>query len=116
MPSHWAASALRRLASILCDNAVKYAPEGDTIRVAMRKSRKGALLTVENAVAQPLDGESVDHLFDRFYRADASRSRETGGYGIGLSIARAIVEKHGGSIAARQTEAGRIRFICRLPG
>ena len=110
------APALRRLVSILCDNAVKYAPEGDTIRVAMRKSRKGALLTVENAVSQPLDGEALDHLFDRFYRTDASRSRETGGYGIGLSIARAIVEKHGGSIAARQTEAGRIRFVCRLPG
>ncbi len=108
-------AALERLASILCDNAVKYAPEGDTIRVALRQGKRGASFAVENGLRQPLSRDQLAHLFDRFYRTDASRNRESGGHGIGLSVARAIVEKHGGRIAARQTEDGkRIAFVCRI--
>ena len=105
---------LGRLVSILCDNAVKYAPEGDTIAVILARSRKGIMLITDNAVLQPMSDETLRHLFDRFYRADASRSRESGGYGIGLSVARAIAEKHGGSIRVRQTPEGRVRFECLL--
>ena len=105
---------LGRLVSILCDNAVKYAPEGDTIAVILARSRKGIMLITDNAVQQPMSDEILRHLFDRFYRADASRSRESGGYGIGLSVARAIAEKHGGSIRVRQTPEGRVRFECML--
>ena len=105
---------LGRLVSILCDNAVKYAPEGDTIAVILARSRKGIMLITDNAVQQPMSDETLRHLFDRFYRADASRSRESGGYGIGLSVARAIAEKHGGSIRVRQTPDGRVRFECML--
>ena len=105
---------LGRLVSILCDNAVKYAPEGDTIAVILARSRKGIMLITDNAVQQPMSDETLRHLFDRFYRADASRSRESGGYGIGLSVARAIAEKHGGSIRVRQTPEGRVRFECML--
>lgn len=103
---------LRRLVSILCDNAVKYAPEGDTITVSLRRSGKGVLLSTENGLSEPLDDEALRHLFDRFYRADASRSRESGGYGIGLSVAKAIAEKHGGSIRAERRDPRRIAFIC----
>ena len=110
------AAMLGRLVSILCDNAVKYAPEGDTIDVALRRSRKGVVLTTENGARAPLSEEALRHLFDRFYRADASRSRESGGYGIGLSVARAITEKHGGSIRVRQTPEGRVVFTCNLAG
>ena len=105
---------LGRLVSILCDNAVKYAPEGDTIAVTLARTRKGILLATDNAAGQPMSDETLRHLFDRFYRADASRSRESGGYGIGLSVARAIVEKHGGTIKVRQTPQGRVRFECLL--
>lgn len=105
---------LGRLVSILCDNAVKYAPEGDTIVVTLARSRKGIMLATDNAAQQPMSDETLRHLFDRFYRADASRSRESGGYGIGLSVARAIAEKHGGSIRVRQTPEGRVRFECIL--
>ena len=105
---------LGRLVSILCDNAVKYAPEGDTIAVILARSRKGIMLITDNAVLQPMSDETLRHLFDRFYRADASRSRESGGYGIGLSVARAIAEKHGGIIKVRQTPEGRVRFECLL--
>jgi len=105
---------LGRLVSILCDNAVKYAPEGDTIAVTLAWTRKGIMLATDNATQQPMSDETLRHLFDRFYRADASRSRESGGYGIGLSVARAIAEKHGGSIRVRQTPEGRVRFECML--
>lgn len=109
------AAALNRLVSILCDNAVKYAPEGDAIAVALKRDRRGIALTAENGLAAPLSPEALSHLFDRFYRVDASRSKTSGGYGIGLSVARAIVEKHGGRIAAKQSGDGRrIKFICRL--
>lgn len=109
------AAALNRLVSILCDNAVKYAPEGDGIAIALQRDRRGIALTAENGLAAPLDPEALSHLFDRFYRVDASRSKASGGYGIGLSVARAIAEKHGGRIAAKQSEDGdRIKFICRL--
>ncbi|MBR2797857.1 MAG: two-component sensor histidine kinase [Clostridia bacterium] len=105
---------LGRLVSILCDNAVKYAPEGDTIAVTLVRGRKGVMLATDNAVQQPMSDETLRHLFDRFYRADASRSRESGGYGIGLSVALAIAEKHSGSIRVRQTPEGRVRFECSL--
>ena len=109
-------AALGRLVSILCDNAVKYAPEGDEIKLSLRRGRKGVALACENGLAKPLTDEALRHLFDRFYRADASRSRESGGYGIGLSVARAVARKHGGDIRAVQTDGGRLRFVCRLRG
>ena len=108
------AAMLRRLVSVLCDNAVKYAPEGDEISVTLEDDGKRVILRTENGLKAPLPQETLDHLFDRFYRADASRSKESGGYGIGLSVARAIVEKHGGTIRVRQTESGRLRFIVTL--
>lgn len=104
---------LKRLVSILCDNAVKYAPEDDTIVVALHRGGKGVALSTENALLKPMDDETLRHLFDRFYRTDASRSKESGGYGIGLSVARAIVDKHGGNIQSSQKD-GRLKFICSL--
>lgn len=109
------AAALHRLVSILCDNAVKYAPEGDAIAVALKRDRRGVALTTENGLAAPIGPEALAHLFDRFYRVDESRSKLSGGYGIGLSVARAIAEKHGGRLTVRQSDDGRrLRFTCRL--
>ncbi len=108
-------AALQRLASILCDNAVKYAPEGDEIRVTLKQGKRGISFTVENGLSRPMRQDQLAHLFDRFYRTDESRNRESGGYGIGLSVARAIVEKHGGKLTAKQAEDGkRIAFVCRI--
>ena len=104
---------LKRLVSILCDNAVKYAPEGDEIRVTLRRAGKGVMLSTENGLAKPMDDETLRHLFDRFYRADASRSKESGGHGIGLSVALAIAEKHGGTLRAERRD-DRIAFVCAL--
>ena len=109
-------SSLSRLVSILCDNAVKYAPADDTIRLYAEEDGRSVCIGTENATAEPLSEENCRRLFDRFYRADPSRSKgERGGFGIGLAIAAAIAEKHGGSAEARLTENGRLRITCRFP-
>ena len=102
---------MRQLLSILLDNAVKYCPEEGELRLSLAKEDK-AVLRISNSLAQPI--EQPERLFDRFYRADESRSRETGGYGIGLSAAQAIVQLHKGSISAA-CEGGIIAFTVRLP-
>ena len=109
-------AALRRLVSTLCDNAVKHAPEDSDILITLSRVGKNIIFTTENAVKEPLSEEALDHLFDRFYRGDESRSKEENtGFGIGLSIARAITEKHSGNIKAMITENGRLKITCALP-
>ncbi|MEE1262724.1 sensor histidine kinase [Ruminococcus sp.] len=108
--------AVRRLISTLCENAVKHAPEDSDIVITLIRSGKNAVFSTENATKEPLDEEALTHLFDRFYRGDASRSKEENtGFGIGLSIARAITEKHGGSIKTAVSEDGRLQITCTLP-
>lgn len=92
--------SISRLAGILIDNALKYSDENGTITVSLSQSSKGTRLTVANTGCT-LKQSELSRLFDRFYRADSSRSRETGGYGIGLSLAKAIVEAHNGKISAK---------------
>ena len=108
-------ASLQRLLSTLLENAVKYAsPEG---RILVRAQNEGRhiLMTVSNDVSRPLTEEQCRQLFNRFYRADASRSKEKqSGFGIGLAIAAAIVEKHGGTISAAM-EDQRLVFTCRFP-
>ena len=94
-------TAIQQMVSILLDNALKYSPDGGCIALTARRSGKRTELTVSNTVDtdQPTD---TDRLFDRFYRADESHSHAVSGTGIGLSIAKATVEAHGGKIFARQ--------------
>ena len=92
--------AVRQLASILLDNAMKYSPEGGAVRLELTTRRKAAVLTVSNDAETLIQEAELARVFDRFYRTDISRNSQTGGHGIGLSIAKAIVEAHGGSIAA----------------
>ena len=109
-------AAIRRLISILCENAVKYAPEDTDIKVSLSRSGKNIELRTENAMKEPLSEEALTRLFDRFYRGDESRSKEeTGGFGIGLSVARAITEKHSGTIKAQKTDDDKLKIICTLP-
>lgn len=105
--------AIRQLVSILLDNAVKYAEEGGRIRLRLDPAKKGVVLSVLNA-CQGLDSAELDKLFDRFYRADKSRSKQTGGFGVGLSIARSIAEAHKGSIRAECPDAHSIQFTVNL--
>ena len=103
--------ALGRMINQLCDNAIKYSPDGDLIRIILKKSGREIRLTEENCMKEPLSKEAQSHLFDRFYRPDASRSRASGGYGIGLSMVKAIVEKHEGRIKVETDAENHIRFI-----
>lgn len=95
---------LDRLVSVLVDNAVKYCDDNGSIRVRLEQRKREIVLTVTNPCAS-LTTQDTRRMFDRFYRADASRSRSTGGNGIGLSIAQGIVSRHEGSIRARKLGA-----------
>lgn len=112
---HGSPEDIRRLVSILMDNAVKYVPEGGTISLSLVPVRKNAVLTVENTTADPIDRQEMQYVFDRFYRTDASRNTATGGHGIGLSIAKAITDTHGGSIAASTGDGMSFRVTVTLP-
>ena len=104
---------LARLCALLLDNAVKYCDEGGAIRLTLARRGRWAVLSVSNPCAG-LDAAQLPRLFDRFYRADSSRARSSGGYGIGLSTARAIVARHHGRLTARLS-GGTVTFTAVLP-
>ncbi|MBO4419021.1 MAG: HAMP domain-containing histidine kinase [Oscillospiraceae bacterium] len=106
---------LRQLVSVLMENAVKYTPEDGRITAKLSVHRKSAVLALENSVAEKIKEEDLSHIFDRFFRTDRSRNSETGGHGIGLSIAKAIAEAHGGSIAASTKTGCDFRVTVTLP-
>lgn len=106
--------ALRKLVSILLDNAVKYSSENGSILLTLEKSGKTIRLAVENTVRN-MSAETVSHLFERFYREDASRNSGKGGYGIGLSIAEAIVKAHKGEIKAALLKDSVLRISVQFP-
>lgn len=105
--------AVRQLVSILLDNAVKYAVRGSPVAFSLKQEKNGIVMQTVNG-CEKIDPEDVEKLFDRFYRADKSRNSNTGGFGIGLSVARGIAEGHKGSISARCPEENKIEFIVRL--
>lgn len=104
---------LERVFSILLDNAVKYADDGSKISAGLKKSGKYVIIEVKNAAACMKKGRHMD-LFERFYRADSSHNSATGGHGIGLSSAQAIIELHKGKITAYSPLDGEICFTIRL--
>lgn len=108
------AEKLRQLVNILLDNAVKYAADGSEIQLLFGGSGRYVRLDVRNLCDTVPQGD-LNRLFDRFYRVDQSRSRQTGGYGIGLSIAAAIVRLHKGKIFAQIVEEDTICFTTLLP-
>ena len=91
--------AIRQMISILFDNAIKYADNIEPVIFSASSCHKGVILKCSNA-CHNMTEEDAGKLFDRFYRPDKSRSLSTGGFGIGLSIARSIAEKHNGSTSA----------------
>ena len=89
------------------------ADEGGGIRLSLERAKRGVMLKVVNACTG-MDPAELDRLFDRFYRVEKSRSKQTGGFGVGLSIARSIAEAHKGSIRAECPDANSIRFTVVL--
>lgn len=106
-------NGIRQVVSLLTDNALKYTNDGGSIRVTLKKSGKNAVLTMENTVDKVEKGD-LSVFFERFYRADASRNSSTGGHGIGLSVAEAIVRSHKGKITAHSPDGKRVVFTVTL--
>ena len=104
---------LFRLFTILLDNAVKYCDSGGNIRLTLSQRGRNIYISVSNP-CEGLDASQLPRYFDRFYRADSSRARSTGGYGIGLSTAKAIVTRHRGHISNRY-DSGTITFTAVIP-
>jgi hypothetical protein len=101
------------LFSILLDNAVKYCDPEGTIRLSLSQHGKNIYISVSDP-CKGIDTAQLSRYFDRFYRVDPSRSRSTGGYGIGLSTAKAIVIRHHGHIANSYAD-GVITFTAKIP-
>ena len=115
--AHADTAAVAQVVELLLDNATRYASEDSVIELSLRAASRGrgkgaAELVVSNAVDELPEGD-LDRLFDRFYRADVSRSSKTGGSGVGLSVVRAIAEAHGGS-ASVCGHGNQITFTVRL--
>lgn len=92
-------AAIQRMLSVLIDNAIKYSDDNGDIKVSVCKTRLKNVIAVYNTCDYDVPPDT-DRLFDRFYRPDESRSTSTGGNGIGMAIAKAVVEAHGGTITA----------------
>ena len=103
---------LRQLVSILLDNALSHGT-GDVIELTLKRERHNANLTVTNEAAQ-MSADQLSHLFDRFYRTDEARNEDGSHYGLGLSIAKAVADAHGGHIIAAYKD-GKAVFTALIP-
>ncbi|MBW4841090.1 MAG: HAMP domain-containing histidine kinase [Paenibacillaceae bacterium] len=104
---------IKQVVMILLDNAVKYTnPQGE-IALSLKKQHNEAVLALTNT-GEGIPPEHLPRIFDRFYRTDASRARKQGGYGLGLAIAKSIVEQHKGRIYARSTLGQSTTFYIHL--
>lgn len=103
---------MERLVGILIDNAMKHAEYEKQIMVELKKEKKHVILSVQNT-GKPIPKEEQKKIFERFYRADKSRGRKEGRFGLGLSIAKAITEQHNGTIHV-ESEGKITKFTVRL--
>ena len=106
--------AIRQLVTILLDNAVKYSDEEGRIEVSLEKQKNRIRFSVFNTT-EIISREHLEHLFDRFYRTDSSRNSQTGGYGLGLSIAAATVNAHKGKIVALTEDEKSLLIVVTFP-
>jgi signal transduction histidine kinase len=105
---------LRQVLVILLDNALRYTPAGGRVHVQVRKDGSSALLTVHDT-GIGISGGAVERVFERFFRGDEARNRQSGGAGLGLAIARELVSQHSGRISVESTEGAGSTFTVRLP-
>lgn len=105
---------LKQLIRIIIENAGKYVPPGGKIRIRLQKEEESVKVLIEDS-GPGLPPDALEVIFDRFYRVDEARSRKVQGYGLGLSIAKKIVEAHGGRIWAENIPPHGARFCVVLP-
>lgn len=112
-------NSIRQIVGILLDNAIKYTKEAEDgscedILLKLEKKNHQIILTVQNS-SEMVSEEQLHHFFDRFYRVDESRNSKAGGYGLGLSIAKAMVEAHRGKISATAPDQKSVKITVILP-
>ncbi len=107
--------AIRQLVCILMDNAMKYSPDNGFVSLTAEKQGRHLCLSVFNNTVDPIEKQNLSHIFERFYRMDSSRSSQTGGYGIGLSVAKAIVSAHNGKISAATQDGHSLQITIQFP-
>lgn len=108
------ASKISQLIVILLDNAIKYTAEGEKIKISTLASKENRCTIIVSDTGIGIGEEQKKHIFERFYRADKARSRETGGTGLGLAIAQTIVKLHGGSIKVSNNEPKGTKFTIKI--
>jgi two-component system sensor histidine kinase BaeS len=104
----------RQIVHNLVGNAVRHTPAGGAVRVVARRAGDDVEVTVADS-GEGIPPEHLPHVFERFYRADRSRSRATGGAGIGLAVVRQLVEAHGGRVAVESTPGQGTTMRFTLP-
>ncbi len=105
---------MNQVVTNLVSNAIKYTPAGGAIEIETGDDAEhGTIRVTDSGIGIPAN--ELPHIFERFYRAEGSRSRQTGGAGIGLAIVKAIVEAHGGTITAQSEEGRGSSFTVSLP-
>ena len=109
-----AESDLGLLVHNLLDNAVRYTPTGGQVRISLAAQDGTATLRVDDT-GIGIPSRDLDRIFERFYRVDEARSRETGGTGLGLSIVRHVAESHGGAVGARSVLGAGSTFTVEIP-
>jgi signal transduction histidine kinase len=105
---------IKQVVMILLDNALKYTNPNGKISLSLKKYNNKAILTISNT-GKGIPEEYLNNIFDRFYRLDKSRSKKSGGYGLGLSIAKSIVEQHKGKISVKSIINDITTFTVELP-
>jgi signal transduction histidine kinase len=105
---------VRRLVANLLENAVRHAPAGSAVRVDLRKVTQGYAISVSDR-GPGISSEIQEHIFERFYRGDAARTRSDGGAGLGLALARWIANVHGGDVTLVRSSEEGTTFTAFLP-
>jgi signal transduction histidine kinase len=108
------AQKIGRVLANLLGNALRHTPPGGTVEVQARRVADKALIEIRDS-GEGIDAEDLPRIFERFYRGEKSRSRATGGAGLGLAISKGIVEAHGGRIGVESPEGQGARFFFTLP-
>lgn len=105
---------MQQVITNLVSNAIKYSNDGGTVRIVIEDAKDSGIIHVEDS-GIGIPQEDLKRIFERFYRTDKSRNRKTGGAGIGLTIAKAIVEAHKGKLTVESEEGKGSRFTVTLP-
>lgn len=106
--------SIKKLFSIIMDNAIKHTNKNGKITVSLLSDKNKIKMIIKNT-GEGIPSEHLEKIFERFYRVDSSRVRETGGYGLGLSIAKSIVKQHKGKIYAQSKENQYTSFFVEFP-